>query len=94
MSAPNLDSDAEILLKKYGYVWSDWLYAYRRTRRVGRESTQEYLAAPPVVVSNEDLKDHGLIIPQYDSSAATPTPAQRSAPIQWLRKVLSQNERV
>jgi hypothetical protein len=92
MSALNVDSEAENLLKKSGYVWSDWLYAYRRARRVDRQSTREYLAAPPVIVSYEDLRDNGLIVPQYDSSAVLPTPAQRRAAIEWLNNVLSQNE--
>ena len=73
MSAPHIELEAENLFNRHGYVWSDWLYAYRRARRVGRESTQEYLAAPPVVVTYEDLKDHSLIIPQYDSSAVMPS---------------------
>ena len=92
MSAPNLDSEAEKLFDKFGYVWSDWLYAYRRTRRVDRQSTQEYLAAPPVLVSYEELRDHGLVVPQYDPGAVSPTPAQRRSAIQWLHNVLSQNE--
>jgi hypothetical protein len=92
LSAPNLDSEAENLLKKFGYVWSDRLYAYRRARRVDRQSTQEYLAAPPILVTYEELRDHGLAVPQYDPGAESPTPAQRRAAIQWLHNILSQNE--
>jgi len=94
MSAPHIELEAENLFNRHGYVWSDWLYAYRRARRVGRESTQEYLAATPVVVTYEDLKDHALIIAQYDSGAVLPGPAERNAAIQWLRKVLSENESI
>jgi hypothetical protein len=92
MSAPHIELQAEKLFERYGYVWSDWLYAYRRVRRIGRESTQEYLTAPPVVITYEDLKDHGLIVPQYDSSVVYPGPAELNAAIQWLHKVLSANE--
>jgi hypothetical protein len=94
MSGPNLDSDAENLLNEYGYVWSAQLYACRRVRRVDRQSTEEYLAAAPVVVSYEELRDHGLVVPQYDSSAIPPTPTERRAAIQWLRSVLAGNESV
>ena len=92
MSVPNLDSEAEKLLDKFGYIWSDWLYAYRRTRRVDRQSTQEYLAAPQVLVSYEELRDHGLVVPKYDPGAVSPTLAQRRTAIQWLQNVLSENE--
>ncbi|MGA7872072.1 MAG: hypothetical protein WCA22_14390 [Candidatus Binatus sp.] len=92
MSAPDIELEAENLPRDFGYVWSDWLYAYRLVRRVGRESTEEYLAAAPVVVSYEDLKDHGLVIAQYHSGATSPTPMERNAAIQWLRQVLNQNE--
>jgi hypothetical protein len=46
------------------------------------------------VVTYEDLKDHALIIPKYDSGAVLPGPAERNAAIQWLRKVLSENESI
>lgn len=92
MSAPTLDSEAAKLFARFGYVWSDWLYAYRRTRRVDLQSTQEDLAAPPVLVSYEELRDHGLLVPQYDPGAVSPTPAQRRSAIQWLHNSLSQNE--
>src|SRR6202030_3436174 len=82
LSVPNLDSEAEKLFDKFGYIWSDWLYAYRRTRRVDRQSTQEYLAASPVLVSYEELRDHGLVVPQYAPAATSPTLAQRHSAIQ------------
>ena len=92
MSAPDIELEAENLPRDFGYVWSDWLYAYLGEYAEWEGNQRRVSAAAPVVVSYEDLKDHGLVIAQYHSGATSPTPMERNAAIQWLRQVLNQNE--
>jgi hypothetical protein len=47
----DFDSDALKILAAYDYIWDPMSYAFRRARRVEKESTEEYLAKKPCVVS-------------------------------------------
>jgi hypothetical protein len=55
------DPKAEQLLMEGGYRWDDWHYGFRRVRRRESESTDQYLARGPIVITFEELDDHGLL---------------------------------
>jgi hypothetical protein len=73
-----LDPDAARLLGRHGYLWDDWFHGFRRERRVGGESTEEYLKKGPIVISFEELRDHGLLAPE------APSVRDRAAGLAWL----------
>lgn len=75
--------EAEKLIQKYGYLWDDWSFGLRRTRRVGEETTEEYLQTVRVIPF-EKLSDHGLFEPHATSS-------QKTAALKWLENELKSN---
>jgi hypothetical protein len=91
MSVPvGLDGEAKRLLNDEAYLWDDMLFAFRRTRQVRRESTEEYRKMAPVVISFEDLEDHGLIAGEFRSYAQERTLQQRHESLRWLRERIEQ----
>jgi len=93
MNEPNIEQQAEDLLKKHGYAWCHALKAYRRTRQVRQESTSQYLAGEPVVVTFEELEDHNLIPPQFGPTGVQPTLAEKRANLQWLAERLEESSK-
>lgn len=83
---PTIDIDAVKLLEREGYLWDDWLHGFRRKRRVGLESTDEYRKNAPAVISFEGLEDHHLVWASDLARAAGSenTVQQRRAGLQWL----------
>ncbi len=55
----DIHPEAKRLLEDSGYLWAPWKVAFRRKRRVGIESTEEY-RADPAIISYAELSDHGL----------------------------------
>lgn len=55
----DIDPEAVKLLEDHNYQWDPLLFAFRRRRRAGRESTKHYLAHT-VAISYEGRSDHGL----------------------------------
>ncbi len=82
----DLDLEAKELLRDAGYLWDDHLYAFRRTRGVDRQTTEEYLASKPVVIAFEELYDHHLVGGDSHSREEQPTASERLAALGWLRE--------
>ena len=55
----DIHPEAKRLLEDSGYLWDACMFAFRRKRRVGIESTEEY-RADPAIISYAELSDHGL----------------------------------
>ena len=91
---PTINIDAVKLLEREGYLWDDWRYAFRRTRRVGRESTEEYRNSTPKVISFEDLRDHHLVWASELARAAGSenTVRQRHDGLTWLAEEIRQQD--
>jgi hypothetical protein len=79
-----LSDDAEKMLALHGYFWDSLLYGFRRARRIGQESLDQYLKAAPNVISFEELTDHGLFEPHA-------TPAKIAASLKWLEQRVKSN---
>jgi len=75
-----IDPRADQLLKKHGYRWDDWHYGFRRVRRPESESTDQYIARGPIIVSFEELEDHGLYMPPGKTGTG------RRIALQWLEE--------
>ena len=74
--------EMERLLKSNGYLWDNFYNGFRRIRNIeNHETTQEYLAKPPNVISFEELEDSGCF-------ALDATVQQRDAAETWLRERL------
>jgi hypothetical protein len=91
---PTIDIDAVKLLESKGYLWDDWRYGFRRKRRIGRESTEEYRNAAPAVVAFEDLEDRHLVWASDLARAAGSenTVRQRHAGLKWLAEEIDRLE--
>jgi hypothetical protein len=74
-----LPAEAEALLELHGYVWDNLLDGFRRMRRIGQESLDQYLQAAPDVISFEELDDHGFFDPSVPFS-------QRTDSLKWLEQ--------
>ena len=93
MTTPvNIEIQAVRQLTDAGYLWDDSLYAFRRVRRVGRETTQQYWNSPPLVVAFEELEDHGLVLRDRNvggvRAAASTDPNEG---LRWLAERIKQN---
>jgi hypothetical protein len=93
MTTPvNIEIQAARLLTDAGYLWDDSLYAFRRARQIGRETTQQYLSSPPRIVAFEELEDHGLVLRDRNLGRARAT--DNTDPIEglrWLAERIKQN---
>lgn len=91
---PTIDIDAVKLLEREGYLWDDWRYAFRRRRRVGQESTEEYMNSKPKVIAFEDLSDHNLVWASELSRAAgnENTVRQRHDGLKWLAEEIGRQD--
>jgi hypothetical protein len=93
MSTPvNIEIQAVRLLTDAGYLWDDSLYAFRRARKIGSETTQQYLSSPPRVVAFEELEDHGLVLRERNVGGARAhdsTDAREG--LRWLVERIKQN---
>jgi hypothetical protein len=75
------------MLRDAGYLWDETLLAFRRTRRIGLETAQQYLNGASKVVAFEELEDHGLVLqPQSNGLYAAPESGQLG--LQWLENRL------
>ena len=95
MASPpvTIDLKAVHMLRDAGYVWDDSLFAFRRTRRIGAETTDEYLSSPPRVIAFEELDDKGLVLhAQNDGLYAAPE--SRRFGLQWLAGRLKEDSTV
>jgi len=54
----NIDSLAIRILEDNGWLWDDYRFSFRRVRF--EESTQDYLSRPPLLITYEEISDHGL----------------------------------
>ncbi len=79
----NIDPRADGLLRKHGYRWDDWHYGFRRVRRPDSESTDQYVARGPIIISFEELEDHGLLTPLTPPGK---TGTGRRVALQWLEE--------
>jgi hypothetical protein len=79
-----LSEKAENLLRQHDYLWDNSLYAFRRARQVGKESTEKYLKAKPKLITFEELTDHGLFAPHA-------TADQKAAALAWLEERVKSN---
>jgi hypothetical protein len=93
MTTPvNIEIQAVRLLTDAGYLWDDSLYAFRRVRRVGRETTQQYLNSPPLAIAFEELEDHGLVLRDRNvGGAGTTASTDPSEGFRWLAERIKQN---
>lgn len=71
------------MLEKAGHLWDDSLFAFRRTRRVGSETTEQYLKSDPRVVAFEELDNHGLVL-HAQTNGVYLTQEGRGVGLQWL----------
>jgi hypothetical protein len=95
MSAPDdLNLEAEKALKQAGYLWDEHLYAFRRTRDFNRQTTKEYLASQPVVITFEELYDHKLVGAESHTKDEQLTPQERVVVLEWLGQRIAENRRL
>lgn len=88
MSTPEvIDREAEAILSREGYLWDAFLNAFRRIRQPRHESTDAYLQAGPVLITIEELEDHGLLRGQ------DLTPEQHRVACSWLRGIAERRRR-
>ncbi len=85
-----IEFEAVRILREAGYLWDDSLFAFRRTRRVGAETTEEYLKSPPKVISFEELDANGLVLPR-DMAARRAAPDALRNGINWLHGRLQED---
>jgi hypothetical protein len=78
-----IEFQAVQMLSEAGYVWDDSLFAFRRKRKIDRETTEQYLKAPPKVIAFEELDDHGLVLPRQINGPRA-TPEARRYGLSWL----------
>jgi hypothetical protein len=84
-----IEFEAVRILREAGYLWDDSLFAFRRTRRVGTETTEEYLKSPPKVISFEELDANGLVLSRDIAARRTAPEALRNG-ISWLHRRLKE----
>jgi hypothetical protein len=78
-----IEFQAVQMLRDAGYVWDDSLFAFRRKRRIDRETTEQYLNSPPKVIAFEELDDRGLVLPRQINGPRA-TPEARRHGLTWL----------
>jgi|HubBroStandDraft_1064217.scaffolds.fasta_scaffold528926_2 hypothetical protein len=71
------------MLRDAGYIWDDSLFAFRRTRRIGSETAEQYLSSAPKVVAFEELDDHGLVL-HAQGNGLYAAPESYRLGLQWL----------
>jgi len=52
--------DSERLLKASGYLWDPWSFGFRRVRDWDHETTEQYLAKRPEIITFEELEGSRL----------------------------------
>ena len=85
-----MSEEVEALLKLHGYIWDNLLDGFRRVRRIGQESLDQYLHKAPNVISFEELDDHGFVRTGHD--AARPADADAGAETGWQRSALETSQ--
>jgi hypothetical protein len=78
------------MLREAGYLWDDSLFAFRRTRRIGAETAEQYLNSEPKIVPLEELDDHGLVL-RAQTNGLYATPENRRMGLQWLESRLRED---
>jgi len=71
------------MLRDAGYLWDDSLFAFRRSRRIDLETTEQYLSSAPKVVAFEELDGHGLVL-HAQSNGLYAAPENCRFGLQWL----------
>ena len=85
-----IEIEAVHMLRDAGYLWDDSLFAFRRKRRIGSETTEQYLNASPRVIAFEELDDHGLVLPRQSNGPRATAEARRYG-LNWLSQRLKED---
>ena len=80
------------MLREAGYLWDNSLFEFRRSRRVGTETPEQYLSSAAKVVAFEELDDHGLVL-HRQSNGLYATPENGRLGLEWLRSRLETDSR-
>ncbi len=85
-----INGEAVRLLTNARYGWNHLVKGFQRKRRIGNETTEQYLKSPHIV-SFEELEDHNLVDRRLGEEQ--PTMSERHAGLKWLAGLIKEHSK-